>query len=106
MFSYYDRNSRQWKRGGGIPVRRVDAGVNKWREGLFEGHDEGMDEDHIQLEQWWRSTESDKWDVIDSGNWIQKTVWNRMVTGELEHLMIETRSIDESFECVMGECVI
>ena len=50
------------------------------REGLFEGHDEGMDEDHIQLEQRWRSTESDKWDVIDSGNWIQKTVWNRMVT--------------------------
>ena len=26
--------------------------------------------------------------------------------GELEHLKIETRSIDESFECVMGECVI
>ena len=26
--------------------------------------------------------------------------------GELEHLNIETRLIDESFECVMGECVI
>ena len=26
--------------------------------------------------------------------------------GELEHLTIETRLIDESFECVMGECVI
>ena len=26
--------------------------------------------------------------------------------GELEHLRIETRSIGESFECVMGECVI
>ena len=23
---------------------------------------------------------SDKWDKIDSGKWIQKTVWNRMVT--------------------------
>ena len=26
--------------------------------------------------------------------------------GELEHLKIETRLIGESFECVMGECVI
>ena len=26
--------------------------------------------------------------------------------GELEHLTIETRLISESFECVMGECVI
>ncbi len=26
--------------------------------------------------------------------------------GELEHLKIETRLIEESFECVMGECVI
>ncbi len=25
---------------------------------------------------------------------------------ELEYLMIETRLIGESFECVMGECVI
>ena len=26
--------------------------------------------------------------------------------GELEHLKVETRLISESFECVMGECVI
>ena len=26
--------------------------------------------------------------------------------GELEHLKIETRLIGESFECVMGECVL
>jgi hypothetical protein len=26
--------------------------------------------------------------------------------GELEHLKIETRLIDEKFESVMGECVI
>ena len=26
--------------------------------------------------------------------------------GDLEHLTIETRLIVESFECVMGECVI
>ena len=26
--------------------------------------------------------------------------------GNLEHLTIETRLINESFECVIGECVI
>ncbi len=26
--------------------------------------------------------------------------------GDLEHLTIETRLISESFECVVGECVI
>ena len=28
------------------------------------------------------------------------------LTGELEHLKVETRLIGESFGCVMGECVI
>ena len=51
--------------------------------GLFEGQGEGMEEDHPQFEQNWRSTTPDKWDTIASGNWIQKTVWNLMVT-ELE----------------------
>jgi hypothetical protein len=39
-----------------------------------------LEEDHIQLEQNWRSTAPDKWGVIVSGKWIQKEVWNRMVT--------------------------
>ena len=39
-----------------------------------------MEEDSIQLEQSWRVTSPDKWDVIDSGKWIQKVEWNRMVT--------------------------
>ncbi len=34
----------------------------------------------MQFEQDWRSNESDKWDTITSGKWIQKVVWNRMVT--------------------------
>ena len=34
----------------------------------------------LSLNKSWRSTTSDKWDVIVSGNWIQKAVWNRMVT--------------------------
>ena len=47
---------------------------------MFEGYCEGMEEDHPQFEYNWRVTTPDKWDVIDSGNWLQKTVWNRMVT--------------------------
>ena len=34
----------------------------------------------MQFEQDWRSNESDKWDTITSRKWIQKVVWNRMVT--------------------------
>ena len=45
-----------------------------------EGHGDGMEEDHSQFEQNWKATAPDKWDTIVSGNWIQKTVWNRMVT--------------------------
>ena len=35
-----------------------------------------------------------------------KTDLNTGSCGDLEHLKIETRLIDESFECLMGECVI
>ncbi len=39
-----------------------------------------MEEDHPQSEYNWRATAPDKWDVIASGNWTQKSAWNRMVT--------------------------
>ena len=58
---------------------RLQYGANKWRRGLFEGHGEGMEEDHPQSEYNWRATAPDKWDTIASGNWIQKVSWNRMV---------------------------
>ena len=95
VFSYYDRISSQWKKGTWIttirnPSRRGAAeslreeqlqdGANKWRRGLFPGHGEGMEEDHPPFDHNWRFTTSEKWDVIASGNWIQKAVWNRMVT--------------------------
>ena len=102
VFSYYDRNVGQWGKKRWIrtirnTVRRgvseslleesLQFGANKWQKGLFEGHGEDMEEDHIHLEQTWRSTTPDKWDTIVSGNWIQKAVWNRMVTtSELDHL--------------------
>ena len=47
---------------------------------MFEGSCEDMEEDQRQTEQNWKSFSSDKWDKITSGKWIQKTVWNRMVT--------------------------
>ncbi len=39
-----------------------------------------MEEDNPQSEYNWRTTAPDKWDAIASGNWLQKAVWNRMVT--------------------------
>ena len=59
---------------------RLHLGANKWRKGLFEGHGGETEDDHTQSEQSWRVIAPDKWDAIASGNWIQKTVWNRMVT--------------------------
>ncbi len=41
--------------------------------------------------------------VSNTLGWVGN--WNGL-GGELEHLKIETSLIDESFECVMGECVI
>jgi hypothetical protein len=36
--------------------------------------------DQMQSEQNWKSVSPDKWDKIASGQWIQKTEWNRIVT--------------------------
>ena len=41
--------------------------------------DEDMEEDQLQSDQNWRPNSPDKWDMITSGKWIQKAVWNRMV---------------------------
>jgi ribonuclease HI len=65
VFSYYDRTSNQWKRdtwsrtirntarrgaAESLLEERLQYGANKWRRGLFEGHGEGMEEDHPQSE--------------------------------------------------------
>ena len=39
-----------------------------------------MEEDQTQSEQNWKPDTPDKGDKIASGQWIQKAVWNRMVT--------------------------
>ena len=46
-------------------------------------------------------TKSQNWWIYDSMD-LGYTGFH----GELEHLKIETRLIGESYECVMGECVI
>ena len=75
VFSYYDRISNQWKKGTWIRTirntarrgsveslleERLHHGSNKWRRGLFEGHGEGMEEDHPQFEHNWRFTAPEK----------------------------------------------
>ena len=68
--SYYDRISRQWKNGTwnstiqnaarrgvveSLLEEQLQHGTNKWKKGLFEGRGEGMEEDHTQSEQSWRT---------------------------------------------------
>ena len=41
---------------------------------------EDTDSDQQMPDQNWRSDAPDKWDMIASGKWMQKAVWNRWVT--------------------------
>ena len=59
---------------------RLKTGANKWRKGLFEERSEDMDGDQQMTDQNWRSDAPAKWDMISTGKWIQKAVWNRWVT--------------------------
>jgi hypothetical protein len=96
VFSYYDRISTQWgkdtwsrtirnaaRRGvaESLLEERLQIGANKGRKGLFEGSGEGMEEDHIQLEQNWRVTVPDKCDVMSSGNSVGNGFRRRSGTG-------------------------
>jgi hypothetical protein len=95
VYSYYDRKLGQWKKGAwtktirnaasrgeeeSLLEERLQFGANKWRKGLFEGRGENMEGDQLQPDQNWRPDAPAKWDMIASGNWIQKTAWNRWVT--------------------------
>ncbi len=59
---------------------RLKTGANKWRKGLFEERSEDTDGDQQMKDQNWRSDTPAKWDMIATGKWIQKAVWNRWVT--------------------------
>jgi len=58
---------------------RLQFGATKWRKGLFEGRSEDTDGDQPIRDQNWRSDAQVKWDMISSGKWMQKAVWNRWV---------------------------
>jgi hypothetical protein len=85
VYSYYDRNLGQWKKGTWTKTirnaarrgtveslldERLHLGANKWRKGLFEGRSEDTDEDQSMVDQNWRPDTSAKWDMIASGKWI------------------------------------
>jgi hypothetical protein len=59
---------------------RLQTEANKWRKGLFKERSEDTDIDQQMTDQNWRSDAPDKWDMIESGKWMQKPVWNRWVT--------------------------
>ena len=95
VYSYFDRKTRQWKKGTwtktirdtarrgaaeSLMEERLQTGANKWRKGLFEERNVDEDGDEHMQDQNWRSDASVKWDLIASGDWIQKGAWNRWVT--------------------------
>ena len=95
VYSYYDRKLGQWKKGTwtktirntvrrgvveSLMEERLQTGANKWRKGPFEERSVDKDGDEQMQDQNWRSDAPGKWDIIASGNWIQKGTWNRWVT--------------------------
>jgi hypothetical protein len=61
---------------------RLQTGANKWRKGLFEERSEDTDGDQQMQNQnrGWRPDASAKRDMIGTGKWMQKAVWNRWMT--------------------------
>ncbi len=95
VYPYYDRNLGQWKKGTwtrtirnvarrgsaeSLIEGRLQTGTNKWWKGLFEERNEDTDGDQQMTDQNWRSDAPVKWDMIATGKWMQKVVWNRWVT--------------------------
>ena len=95
VYSYFDRSTRQWKKGTwtktirnaarrgaaeSLVEERLQTGANKWRKGLFEERDVDEDGDEGMLGESWRADAPAKWDLIASGDWIQRGAWNRQVT--------------------------
>jgi hypothetical protein len=90
VYSYYDRSTHQWKKGTrsktirnatrrgtteSLMEERLQRGVDKWRTELFKPRLELGEGEKIEPVG---STE--KWETVASGQWMQKEVWNRMVT--------------------------
>jgi hypothetical protein len=95
VYPYYDRNLRQWKKGTwtktvrntarrgaaeSLMDERLQIGANKWRKGLFKEHSVDTAGDQQMQNHNWRTDAPAKWDMIVTGKWIQKAVWNRWVT--------------------------
>jgi hypothetical protein len=62
VYSYNDRAVHQWKK-------------DKWRTELFKPRHEFWEGELIEP-----VGPSEKWKTVASGQWMQKAVWNRMVT--------------------------
>ncbi len=95
VYSYYDRSTSQWKKGTwtktirnevrrgateSLVEERLQTGANRWRKGLFEERDVDEDGDEEMLDKTWRDDAPVKWDLIASGDWIERGAWNRQVT--------------------------
>ena len=83
VYSYFDRSTRQWKKGTwnktirnaarrgaaeSLVEERLQTGANKWRKGLFEERDVDEDGDEGMFGKSWRADAPAKWDLIASGD--------------------------------------
>lgn len=90
VYSYYDRATHQWKKGTwsktirnaarrgaaeSLMEDRLQKGADKWRTELFKPRHECWEGEQIEP-----VCPSEKWETVASGQWMQKSAWNRMVT--------------------------
>jgi len=90
VYSYYDRATHQWKKGTwsktirnaarrgaaeSLMEDRLQKGADKWRTELFKSRHEFWEGEQIEP-----VCPSEKWETVASGQWMQKSAWNRMVT--------------------------
>ena len=90
VYSYYDRATHQWKKGTwsktirnaarrgaaeSLMEDRLQKGADKWRTELFKPRHEFWEGEQIEP-----VCPSEKWETVASGQWMQKSAWNRMVT--------------------------
>ena len=64
---------------------RLQEGANKWQQRLFDCRLDTRGGDKVAIESasgthLYNIAPSEKWEKVATGQWIQRTAWNRMVT--------------------------
>ena len=97
VYYYYDRNAHHWEKGTwsktirnaarrgaaeSLMEERLQQGANEWWKRLFEKCDTVGEEDWRECDRSGKFVSPEKWEKVTSGQWIQKSVWNRTCSGD------------------------